>query len=101
MKDRFLSRTLRRIAVSSLVAVLCMAPVAISADEASDVPEWPHEREERLRTVESEILDVQQKLFVAKFDNDEANRAKLEKQMEKLEKEQVKLLRASGAFPPR
>jgi hypothetical protein len=87
--------------MSGLVVYLCAHPLPISADEASQIPEWPYEREERLRAVESEILDVQRKLFSAKMTNDDEKRADLEKQMQGLEKEQVKLLRAKGEFRPR
>lgn len=73
----------------------------VPAVYGGDIPEWPHEREERLEVVESQLLDVQRELFAAKMTNDEAKREKLEKRKKELEEEEVKLLRATGQFPPR
>jgi hypothetical protein len=84
-----------------LTLLLLGSPLLLSSGNASDIPEWPHEREQRLEAVESEILDVQRKLFAARMNNDEAKRKELEKRMDELEREEVKLLRASGKFPPR
>jgi hypothetical protein len=91
----------RWVIVWSLPFFLFAAPLFVSVGNGSEIPEWPHEQQERLRAVESEILNVQRKLFVARVNNDEQNRVELEKQMKELEREQVKLLRATGQFPPR
>ena len=96
-----LRSVLRWAIVWGLPFFLFAAPLFVSAGNGSEIPEWPHEQQERLRAVESEILDVQRKLFVARVNNDEQNRTELEKQMKELEREQVKLLRATGQFPPR
>ena len=91
----------RRTRVRSLLFVLAASPCFLSAASASEIPEWPREREERLSAVESKILDVQRELFTARVRNDEAKQTELKKQMKELEREQVRLLRATGQFPRR
>jgi hypothetical protein len=100
-RRRFVRRSLRNAAVSGLLFAFAVCPLFVPAGYGSDIPEWPHEREERLSVVESQILDVQRELFTAKVTNDEAKKKDLEKRMKELEKEQVRLLRANGQFPPR
>lgn len=107
MKKRTVTRfsrlesTIRRVRGAAILlafgSVFFLAPAAHGAD----IPEWPHDREERLSVVESQLLDVQRELFAARMANDEAKREKLEKRKKELEREEVKLLRASGQFPPR
>jgi predicted TIM-barrel fold metal-dependent hydrolase len=100
-RRRFVGWSLRHVAVSGLLLAFGACPFLVSAGYGSDVPEWPQEREDRLSVVESQILDVQRELFRARVTNDETKKTELEKRMKELEKEQVKLLRASGQFPPR
>jgi hypothetical protein len=91
----------RQATVWTLSLVLLVSPFIVSPGNGSEIPEWPQERDERLSVVESQILDVQRKLFSARLHNEEEKREELEKQMKELEREQVKLLRASGyQFPP-
>jgi hypothetical protein len=96
---RSLGKSLRQLAIWSLL-ISSGATVLVPAAYGSEIPEWPHEREARLETVESQILDVQRALFAARMSQDDAKRAELEIKMKKLEDEQVKLLRASGHLRP-
>jgi hypothetical protein len=92
---------LRRAALCSLPFLLLGSPLFLATSNGSDIPEWPHEQEERLSVVESELVDLQRKLLIARATNDEANQQQLEKRKKELERAQVNLLRATGQFPPR
>jgi len=65
----------------------------------ADVPEWPSEREDRLNQVESEVIEVQRQLAVARRNQDADAVEKLSKQFKELQDERAKILRATGALP--
>ena len=96
-----MKRRLRRAAVRGLPFVVSGALLLLSPASGSEIPEWPHEQDQRLSELESELLDVQSKLFTARATNDEAKRIELEKRKKELDREHVKLLRATGQFPSR
>ena len=86
----------RPVAFWSLLVLLLVSVLVGYSANASDIPEWPHERESRLNVVESQILDVQRKLLTARVTKDTGKQKELEKQKKELEREQIQLLRANG-----
>ncbi len=65
----------------------------------TELPYWPSDQEERLRAVESELLDVQRERGAARRHRDEETAKELDKKFNELQKERVQLLRATQRLP--
>jgi hypothetical protein len=64
-----------------------------------DTPEWPSEQEERLKKLDSELLDVQRLRFVALFGDNGGNQEEAQRLAERLreiQQERFEMLRATG-----
>ena len=66
---------------------------------AQDVPTWPSEQEQRLKEVDTQLLDVQRQRFAALFGKDKESTKQLEQKFSELQKERRQLLRATGRLP--
>ena len=88
---------LRRV-VGLLAVMALLSP--LPAVSGKDMPFWPSPEEERLLEVEGQVLDLQRKLSAARRrGEDEKKVEKLGKEFRTLQKERVKLLRATNKLP--
>ncbi len=78
--------------------VLLLSAVARAAP-AGEVPAWPTEREQRLKDLDAQLLDVQRQRFAAVFGTDKDAVKRWDKQFAELQNERRQLLRATGRLP--
>jgi hypothetical protein len=79
------------------VALSLFFASVVPAAWADEVPEWPSEQEQVLKSADKQLLDVQRARFRARFfGKDKEDAKKLDKQFKELQKERNSLLQAMG-----
>jgi len=88
-----------QILLLSAAVLLLMSPPRLWGDE-DDKTSWPSEQEQRLQQIDSQLLDVQQKLHAARQKGDAGEIERLSNEFKDRQAEHLSLLRATGQLPP-